>query len=733
MRAVLLASSAVALVSATAAAAQAPRSVDEVEDITVIATRTEQRTDQAPATVSVITAERIEEELATDIKDLIRFEPGVSVPSQPARFGAALGSTGRDGNAGFTIRGLGGDRVLIITDGVRAPDGFTFGAQAVGRGGYGDLDLFRKVEILRGPASALYGSDGIAGAVSFTTKDPVDFLEPGQDFGGRARAAYGSADESWAESLAFAGRGGSVSGLLAYSRRDSEETETKGDIDAIGPTRTTANPMDLSSNAILGKLVWDVAANHSLRLTYDHFDSDMSAEVLSGITASTLQLTAEDVTDRDRIGLDWRFDAAFGLDAGYVAAYWQDAETRQFTFEDRNPAVDRTRDNGFDNRVVGLAAQGEKSVLAGGTEHRLVFGADWSETRQDGIRDGTVPPMGETFPTRPFPQTDYTLAGAFIQDEIVLMDGKLTITPALRYDGYELTGRDDALFPGTVADQSDGRFSPKIGAVYWATDTFGGYASYAEGFKAPSPMQVNNFFSNLAFGYTSAPNPDLKPETSRSFEAGLRWRDVNAFGGTASLQTTAFASDFDDFILRTVVSGSFTPADPAVYQYVNIRSVEVKGLEVRGRVNWDNGFGLEAAASYADGKQDDGAGETALASVDPIKVVLGLKYDDPNDRFGGQVIGTWSDRKDAADTDALGCYNADPALGCYVGDDFAILDVTGYWNLSDRVTARIGVFNVFDETYSWWSDVAGVSNTSLVKNAYTQPGRNVAVSLALRF
>ena len=134
-----------------------------------------------------------------------------------------------------------------------------------------------------------------------------------------------------------------------------------------------------------------------------------------------------------------------------------------------------------------------------------------------------------------------------------------------------------------------------------------------------------------------------------------------------------------------------------------------------------------------DGKQDDGAGEVALASVDPIKVVLGLKYDDPNDRFGGQVIGTWSDRKDAADTDALGCYNADPELGCYVGDDFAILDVTGYWNLSERVTARIGVFNVFDETYSWWSDVAGVSNTSLVKNAYTQPGRNVAVSLALRF
>lgn len=62
-----------------------------------------------------------------------------------------------------------------------------------------------------------------------------------------------------------------------------------------------------------------------------------------------------------------------------------------------------------------------------------------------------------------------------------------------------------------------------------------------------------------------------------------------------------------------------------------------------------------------------------------------------------------------------------------------MLDLTAYWNVSDRVTARAGVFNVLDETYGWWSDVRGLSNTSTIKGAYTQPGRNFGVSLTLRY
>jgi len=736
MRTTLLLTTALAGLAATAMPALAqtrPVSspvIDPVtlDPITVLATRTATRVDETPATVTVITARDIEQNLYTDIKDLVRFEPGVSVRTQPARFGAALGSTGRDGNAGFTIRGLGGDRVLIVVDGVRTPDAYAFGPQSVGRGGYSDLDLMKSVEILRGPASALYGSDGVAGAVSFTTKDPVDMLGASRNWTARARVAYGSADDSLATGLSFAGRDGALSGLVAWTHRDASETDNQGTVGGEGAARTEPNPQDSSSDALLAKLVWDVAPDHRLGLTFDSYDSDVDATVLSGRSASVLDLRAEDETTRQRIGLDWRTEALPGLDEASLTIYRQESETRQFTFEDREPAADRTRDNTFDNDVMGLAAQGRRTLTSGSVEHRLIFGGDWSETTQSGVRDGTVPPFGETFPSSPFPETDYTLSGLFIQDEIVLAGGSLRITPALRYDAYELTTADDPLFTGAKADQEDSRLSPKLGVVWWANDTFGLFASYAEGFKAPTPSQVNSAFGNLAFGYISAPNPDLKPETSRSVEAGLRLREVPVWnGGRMALQAVAFQADYEDFISQEVVSGSFTPMDPAVFQYVNFTDVEVKGLEFRSDASWDNGLSARISAAWAEGDQTTAGTTTALPSIDPLKVVAGLGWDAPSGAFGGQAIVTWSEAKDAADTTGLAC-----SPNCYVGNDFTLFDLTGYWNVTDKVTARVGVFNVFDETYGWWSDVSGLSTTSTLLDAYTQPGRNVSISLTLR-
>jgi len=701
----------------------------QLSPITVLSTRTETRADEAPATITVITAAQIEAELATDIKDLVRFEPGVSVVSQPARFGAALGTTGRSGNEGFTIRGMGGDRVLTIVDGVRVPDGFTFGAQSVGRGGYADLDLMRSVEILRGPASALYGSDGVAGAVAFTTKDPTDLLREGETFAAQGRVGYNSADDGLTTSAVVAGRSGAFSGLLAWTGRDSQETETHGSVGGVGSLRTQANPMENTSDAFLAKGVWDFAPGQSLRATYDYFEGGMTADVLSGRTATVVQLLADDTTTREGWSLGWRGEDVFGLDRGQVTVYGQNAETRQFTYEDRNPAVDRTRDNTFDNEVFGVSADASKTIGA----HRITFGGDWSETTQQGVRSGTVPPMGETFPTSAFPKTDFTLGGVFIQDEISLLDGALRIIPAVRWDRYELNTANDPLYPGATADQSDDHVSPKLGVVWWTTDTFGLFANWGEGFKAPTPSQVNNYFSNLAFGYTSAPNPDLKPETSQSIEFGARIRNIELGGARLSGQAVVFKSDYEDFISQQVVSGAGTAVDPAIYQWINFTDVEISGFELRADAWWSNGISARFAYAYAEGETTSGGVTEQLPTIDPVKVVFGLGYDEPAGRFGGQAIVTWSAGKDASDTDGLGCYNVNPALGCAIGDDFALLDLTAYWNLNERVTARAGVFNVLDEKYSWWSDVRGVSASSPVLDAFTQPGRNFGVSLALRY
>lgn len=692
--------------------------------ITVTATRTPTEAEDVPATVTVMTDEDIADQLVTDIKDLVRFEPGVTVARSPARFGAALGATGRAGNEGFVVRGIGGNRTQILVDGIRVPDGFSFGAQASGRGDYVDLGLVKRVEILRGPASAFYGSDGLAGVVAFTLSEPADFLIGDAPVSGLLRAGYNSDDNEFAETAVLAGRAGDLSLMLAYTRRDFEELANQGTNDVTGPTRTTPNPQDGQSNAVLGRLVWQPASGHTISFTGEHTDTSLFTDVLSGVTATVPDLYGEDTGYRDRFAVDWVWEREGAIDYVQVAAYWQDAEDRQFTFEDRQPLADRTRINTFENRVYGVSAEMRSLFETGSVEHRLVFGGDVSFTRQEGLRDGTVPPFGETFPTRAFPATDFTLGGVFIGDEIAIAGGALTLFPALRFDAYSLDATDDPLLPTfTGADQSDDHVSPKLGAVVRVTEGVRLYANYATGFKAPEPSQMNQFFENLAFGYTSLPNPDLGPETSESFEGGVRFSR-----GGFSASATAFIANYDDFISQEVVGGSFTPMDPAVFQFINIGKVEVDGLE--GKIDFESRSGITArlAIAYADGDEilPDGS-ESPLATIDPLSVVAGLGYRDPSGRFGGEAILTHNARKSLASTDGV-C-----AGECFRPDAFTILDITAFFQVTDTLVFRAGLFNVTDETYAYWSDVRGLAASSPITDAYTRPGRNVAASASFRF
>ena len=696
--------------------------------ITVTATRTPTNVAEVPATITVITAEDIADQMATDIKDLVRFEPGVSVPRAPARFGAALGSTGRGGNEGFTIRGIGGNRTQILVDGVRVPDGFSFGAQASGRGDYVDLGLVKSVEILRGPASALYGSDGLSGAVSFTLSEPADFLTGTQPASGQVRAAYNSDDDAFSETAILAGRAGIVSAMLAYTRRDFHELDNKGTNDVEGALLTTPNPQDGHSNAVLGRLVIEPGGGHKLRLTGEYTDTYLFTDVLSGRSASVLDLYGRDTGNRARIAADWTWDGADNgggaIDHVQVGIYWQDAEDRQFTFEDRNPAVDRTRLNTFENRVYGASAEVRSTFSTGAIGHRLVFGGDVSFTRQQGLRDGTVPPAGETFPTRAFPATDFTLGGVFVGDEIALADGLVTLFPAVRFDAYKLDATEDPLLPTfTGADQSDDHVSPRLGAVVKLSDAVRLYANYASGFKAPEPGQVNQFFGNLAFGYISEPNPDLGPERSESWEGGVRFGN-----GPLSASLTAFKARYKDFISQEVVSGSFTPTDPAIYQFINVGRVSVKGIEGKAEARLANGLTGRLAFAYADGDEilpDDS--RTPLGSIDPLSVVAGIGYRDPAGRFGGEVIATHNSRKSLASTAGV-CANE-----CFRPGAFTVIDATAFVRLADRLTLRAGVFNITDEKYAYWSDIRGLAADSAVTDAYTRPGRNASASISFRF
>ena len=724
---------ALAAASLPALAIAAEEDLPGDDQIVVTATRTPLQIEDAPATITVIDDEQIADELATDIKDLVRYEPGVSVRRAPARFGAALGATGRARNEDFIIRGIGGNRVLIQVDGIRSPQGFSFGAQDAGRGGYTDVSLVKSVEILRGPASALYGSDGLAGAISFTTSDPVDLVEAGQRFGGFVRASYSSADEEFTETAAIAGLFGDLSAMLSYTRRDFHELENAGEVDGLGSGRTLPNPQDGTSNAFLGKLVWDTGA-HRVRLSGEYLETEVATDVLSGQGPAFLfgpfpswivdDLTALDTTERGRVSLDWTYVGEGAIDYAHAAAYYQTGEDVQFTDEDRSPVSatprpDRERLNTFENEVYGFSAEARSVFGSDAFRTTLAFGGDASWTRQEGLRDGTEPPFGEVFPTRAFPATDFMLGGVFLATEFTFLDGAVTLFPALRYDFYDLDPTDDPLLPDFAGSaQSDDRLSPKLGVTVKLADDVLLYGNYAQGFRAPTPYQVNNFFENLAYGYTSLPNPDLGPETSESWEAGIKFSTE-----AVSLQIAAFTADYDDFISQQVVGGSFTPMDPAQYQFVNYDAVEIEGVEAKASFRMENGFYSRFAIAYADGDiLSPGAAPRPLDTIDPLNLVVGIGYREPQGRFGGELIATHHARKPLDETD-----------GGYRPDAFTILDATAFFAVTDALKLRAGIFNIFDEKYAYWQDVRGLSATSTTTDAYTRPGRNASVSLSFQF
>ena len=216
------------------ASAAADTSATDFDRIVVTATRTERAIEDVPNTVDVIDRERMDETLTRDLKDLFRYEPGITVTSGFGRFG--LGD--------IRIRGLGGNRVRIQTDGIPVSDAFSIGSFSNANRNFVDLDTLKRVEVVRGPTSSLYGSDALGGVVSFITKDPSDYLEEGKDAYFGLKLGYeGSWDGLFGGATAAFG-GERWSGLVAVSHRQGKETENQGDVGGEGSARTQPNPQD---------------------------------------------------------------------------------------------------------------------------------------------------------------------------------------------------------------------------------------------------------------------------------------------------------------------------------------------------------------------------------------------------------------------------------------------------------------------------------------------------------
>ncbi len=710
-----------------APALQAQNTPTRLDEVTVSATRSERATDDVPAQVTVTTASEARERGVRDLRDLFADEPDVSVRLAPTRFTAAGPAVGRAGNEGINIRGLEGNQVLMAVDGIRVPDSFSFASFSTGRGDYLDVAGLGAAEVLRGPSSVQYGSDGLAGALTFRTLEPTDLL--GRD---RTRAlwldgSWAGVDNSLGARASAAIRSGRFEGLVLASNRQGHETDNQGSRQDLNANRTAPNPMDFRSRYVLAKGGWQLTDSHRLGLTLEDLQRTQTTEVFSARAAGTItalnqtaDLDARDTVTRERVSLQHRYlnTNAPLFQRIETQVYQQRASTQQVSIEDRILSADRTRDNRYQYDTNGLSTQAEAN-LSGWVSQRVLLGLDWSQADIRAVRDGTVPPMGETFPARPFPDTRYTLLGLFAQSEIEL--DKLTLIPGLRYDEFELrpesgTGR------STLTDQA---ITPRLGAVWRLAPLFNPYAQWSKGFRAPAPDQVNSGFTNVASGYISIANPNLKPERAESLELGLRGRHE-----LVRYSVAVYDNRYRDFISQQSVGGAGTPANPTIFQYVNLDTARIQGIEARLHWTIDRQWSLSGAFATAQGESTRLGVTEPLNTVNPWRLVGTLRYD--TGIWGARLQLTHSAAKKPEDI-APARTTTGQATPLLATPAFTTLDLGLHWRPTAELTVNAGINNLSNRRYWNWSDVRGLAASSPVADAYTAPGRNAFVNISYRF
>ena len=726
--------------STAAPVSSATSAAVEFDRVVVTATRTERMVADVPHTVDAIDRERMDELIVRDLGDLFRYEPGITVGT----------GFGRYGIGDIRIRGLGGNRVRIQTDGIAVSDAFLIGSFSDANRNFVDLDTLKRAEVVRGPGSSLYGSDALGGVVSFITRDPSDYLAEDTDVYFGARLGYESDWNGLSGGATAAFGGARWSGLVVLNHRQGQEPENHGRTGGEGSARTMPNPQDRDGRSLLAKLVYAPSPDQRLRLVVEGNEDSADTDMLTSRGPQELtgaindRVLARDHQTRARVSLRHEMDA---VGAGFADSldwqlYRQDSETTQHTREERTLAAPtfadiREREFNFDQRVHGLQLNLRKGIDAGGVRHDLAYGLDVSRTRtrqkRDGLRSfpltGVATPvmLPDVFPVRDFPNSTTTSAALYLQDEISFGEGRFRLIPAVRVDHYELDPSIDAIFaadnPGfEAADLSETQVSPKLGAVWLATERWSLFGGYAHGFRAPPYRDVNIGFTNAMFGYTAIANPDLQPETSDGLEAGLRF---NTPGVHASL--SGYYNRYDDFIESLAFVG-FSDDGLMVFQSRNVSEAKIRGVEFKGGVElgalfpgWQ-GWSLRAAAAWSRG-EDETSGQP-LESVDPLTASLGVAW--RGEAWGAELAGRFVGRRDRLP-------EAPAGADYFESPGHAVLDLYAHWSFAPGARLDVGVFNLADRKYWGAGALPLVSGSSATVDRYSASGRNLAVNFAVEW
>jgi hemoglobin/transferrin/lactoferrin receptor protein len=537
IRQIVLASAGVAALGVPAAAQAAPEGglrLAALETVTIAATRNPTSALDYAGMVDVVTPDDIAAAIPSTVSDLVKDMPNVQFVGGPRRTGESP-----------VIRGLGGEDVLIMIDGVRQ-------SWTSGHDGRFFLDpaLLSSMEVVRGPASALYGSGALGGVMSLRTADASDFLAPGQSFGARASMGYQDVDGEFLRTLTGYTHVGGFDFIGSLGGRSS------GDI-RLGSGAELAADDDILTG--FAKAGYDFGNGLTAKLTYQGFKDD-AVEPANGTGLSIGTPVNKTVVSQQFSGqLDWK-PASLGLVDLHLTPYYV-----RGSVEEVDPVTgERTL---REIKTTGLSLDNRTAFSFANVSGLFTFGGEWYEDDQTGS-DST----SSNGSRAGVPDGNDSFWGLFAQIEANIdrplgAPGKLTLVPAIRTDSFSTSSTGNP-------DTNKTAVSPKFAATYAPLDWLFLFGNVGQAFRAPG---INNLYLSgihftvphpilpgVAVANSFQPNPNLKPETSRYWEAGagVSFADLLSPGDSFTAKASYWEQSVDDYInLSIFIPPSFyTPA-----------------------------------------------------------------------------------------------------------------------------------------------------------------------------
>lgn len=531
-----------------------------LDQVVVTANRVPTTLAKAAANVTVVTREQLENNNYTGLGDALRDVNGVIVS-------VAGGFPG----APEVVRLNGDERVTVMIDGrkIGRPEGIGSGRASIDLNSIISMDNIERIEIVKGGASALYGSDAVGGVINIITRK-----------GTEAKTTLDMAAGSWGERNYSLSTQGSEDGLSWYFTAD-RKTQDYAKYNVLNPSLTPGSSKGDSykwpnskfeGQGVTLRVDKTIDENRSLTFNFEHFDDE-------GGRPSQIK--------------NWSDSNASHLNNNWALTY-------NFNQKEETPGFVRVYGNynnqeffgTYKSRSQGLEYQ---TGLQINDKNKLIMGIDWKRevVLENSYIDSTSQPVIN------YKDKSITDAALYVQD-IYDLSNKWTLTPGIRYDHHSKFG---------------GQTTPKVNLNYSADDTTDFYVSYNRVFKAPTLDDL--YYDNDGWLYYG--NPNLQPEKGNVVSAGVTKK--------ISEKTTAKVNYFNSEITNAIDWWYDPIADITVAR--NINKEKKHGIELDISHNFSEKYYSDFGYSYVRIEQDTGSGyKVAVTNSQPNGYRLKVGYRD---------------------------------------------------------------------------------------------------------